>query len=203
MKRRLQVLAVLLCLATFGACLPGPRQRANAADISLDDLPSIQDGDYRVDPYMAAASRLQALGKEKACKRLQALAEQDDFPHGRVIVLCRMLFAKKAGSKFRRPEIGAASFLADTDYPDWPLEPIELVDGVPFLVTRGYSLGGHAEPSSVYLKYCMRNCDWSSVTFKPKSAAEKRKALEKLLSPKKWKQPLDEDDKKFLSSQIR
>ena len=202
MKQALVVLVILACFAMVGWFLLGQKQVANAADVALDDLPSIQGGEYKVDPYIVAASHLQVMGNEKACQKLQSLADKDDRG-ARVIVLCRMLFAQKAGADFRRPYIGGASFLADTDYPAWPLEPVELVDGVPFLITRGYLLGGEAESSSSYLKYCMRNCDWSNVWLKPRSPAEKRRALEKLLCSEKWKSPLDTRDRGFLPAQIQ
>ena len=85
------------------------------------------------------------------------------------------------------------------------LEPREheLVDGVPFLVVQGYSLGGKAESASDYLSYCVSECAWRQEEFKPRTALEKQKALDKLLTSPKWKAGLSEDEKQFLSSQIK
>jgi hypothetical protein len=85
--------------------------------------------------------------------------------------LCRMLFVKKANNGFRRPMLGA------TDLADWPWEPIELVQTVPFLITYGYSLHGRQESAREYLAYCVDNCAWSDVTYTLISPTQKRAAL--------------------------
>jgi hypothetical protein len=175
---------------------------AQAKEVSLKDLPDFQTAAYRADAYIVAAAMLQASGKNKASDTLLKLAKDREHDH-QVIVLCRMLFVPKAKGEFRRPLIGAAHFLGGTDYADWPLEPIELVDGVPFLITQGYSLGGRAEPAESYLKYCMRNCDWNSAPFKPKTEHQRRQALDKLLASPKWKAQLGAPEKAFLSSQVK
>jgi hypothetical protein len=175
---------------------------AQTEKVSLKDLPDYQTAAYRVDPYIQAAAMLQASGKDKASATLLKLARDREVDH-QVIVLCRMLFVRKAKGGFRRPLIGAAHFLGDTDYVDWPLEPIELVDGVPFLITEGYSLKGRAERAESYLKYCIENCTWNSSRFQPKTEQQKRKALDKLLASPKWKAPLDDGEKAFLSSQVK
>ncbi len=99
--------------------------------------------------------------------------------------------------------IGGAGFFGGTDYSDWPLEPIELVDGVPFLITRGYVLGGLPEADEWYLHYCETNCDWSNSHYAIKTDQQKREALYKLLASPKWKRPLDTSEREFLSEQIQ
>jgi tetratricopeptide (TPR) repeat protein len=185
------------------------RQKAAELDpslqhVALKDLPDFQIDPYhyKVDPYIAAAATIQAAGEDKAGKLLLALAKDQDDGE-KVIVLCRMLFTAKPKAEFRRPFIGAAFFLGETKYADWPLEPIELVAGVPFLVTRGYALGGSPEHPERYLEYCIGNCAWQTAEFQPRSAAEKQKALEKLLASPKWKAGLNDEEKHFLASQIK
>ena len=78
-----------------------------------------------------------------------------------------------------------------------------MVDGVPFLITRGYRLGGEPEPAEKYLMYCIQQCDWNDGRFKPKTEQEKRKALDKLLASTKWKAQLNEREEAFLSSQTK
>src|SRR5258707_376899 len=118
----------------------------------LASLPSFHGRQYAVAPYLRSAVRLQSMGRDEACKAL--LASKDD---DQVFVLCRMLFTKRGASEFRRPLIGGALFLGTTDYADWSLEPIELVDGIPFLITQGYILAGVPEAAGSYLRYCMAN----------------------------------------------
>src|SRR5262245_19501059 len=128
----------------------------------LEKLPTLKFRSYKVAPFIRAAVALQALGKDKACELLRAHSKdrQRELYSG-VFVLSRMLFVKKADGKFRRPLIGGAAFVGGTDYEDWPLEPIEIVDGVPFIITRGYMLGGSPESAESYVLYCMEHCDWN------------------------------------------
>ena len=93
-------------------------------------------------------------------------------------------------------------FLGGTDYDNWPLEPIELVNNVPFLITVGYSLKGKAELAEDYLKYCIQHCTWNNAPFMPDAGKAMKKALDTLLASPKWKVPLDDGEKQFLSSQI-
>lgn len=157
---------------------------------------------YKVDPYIAVAVRLQTAGKEKAVETLRKAAE-DGWPDYHVIILCRMLFTAKPKGEFRRPAIGGPCTLGGTNSKDWPLEPIELVDGVPFLVVTGYIVGGFPEPARDYLRHCIDTCTWNTEIFKPKTAAEKRTALAKLFASPKWKKPLTDEEKDFLADQIK
>jgi hypothetical protein len=175
---------------------------AQVKEVSLKELPDFQIAAYTADPYIDAAVMLHASGKDKACAALLKLAQDREHDH-QVIVLCRMLFVAKDKGEFRRPLIGAAHFLADTDYADWPLEPIELVDGVSFLITEGYTLAGRAEPAESYLKYCIENCAWNTALFKRQTEQQKRKALDKLLASPKWKAPPGDSEKAFLSAQVK
>jgi len=181
--------------------------------ISHVDLPGFDYYTYKVDPFIRAAGALQALGQKQAMQELLAFAKEPgkrfEDRYG-AFVLCRMLFTPKEGKRtekqsttFRRPGIGAAVYVGAKSIPgnvaEWPLEPIELIDGVPFLITKGYYMQGQAELPTEYIKYCIQNCDWNSVAFKPKSEHEKKAALAKLMSVHKLK-PFDRE---FLSPQIK
>jgi hypothetical protein len=168
----------------------------------------------RFDQFLRAAIELQALGKDLACNAwLEFLKEHNDrknLTEGKLanqgpemVALCRMLFTKRPDSEFRRSRIGGALFLGGTNYDDWPLEPIEIVDGVPFSVVGGYVIAGEAEPINIYLGYCMGNCDWNSYRFGAKSEVQKEEALKKLLALPKWKQDLTAWEKDFFLAQIR
>jgi hypothetical protein len=169
--------------------------------LDLASLPDLQSAKYKAGPYITTAARLQEMGREPACQALLQAAHTNRESQ-QIIVLCRMLFTKRSSSEFRRPLIGGAHFFGDTDYPHWPLEPIELVDGVPFLITQGYVLGGVPEPADAYLQYCMTNCDWSTIRFREPTAKQKRDALVKLVASSKWKRPLDSYERAFLWAQI-
>jgi hypothetical protein len=182
-------LAWLPCYATVPLELP------NRADFSMNPQ------GYRADPYLRTASELQSLDRSAALTKLYAMA-RDPREAPRVIILARMLFAPRPDSGLRRPMIGGAFFLGGSDYADWPKEPIEIVDGVPFLIANGYILAGLAETSEAYLRYCETQSDWSVVRYSEKTTQEKRDALNMLLTSRKWKTVLTDPERKFLTDQI-
>lgn len=168
---------------------------------AIKECKSIFTKDYRVDPYIRAAQVLQKMGKDEACRLLRAGAGGGDVP---VHDLCRLVFKAKKDSDFRRARIGAVGFLGGTDYADWPLDPFEVVDGVPFVITDGsYLLGGAPEQSEDYLEYCIKECEWNDTKFAPKSEKEKERALDTLLASKKWKKPLTATERDRLRAQIK
>lgn len=156
--------------------------------VSLADLPLFYFSEYKADPYIVAANKLQGLGKEAAIERLmqlsrsplaeaekrmeagggeQAEKEYDElvrsaksdvlFERGKIAVLCRMLFTQRQGSDFERPALGGLDFLGtpirvgrlaeDPVFKKWPLEPIELVDGIPFVIFDGVVYQGWCDPT--------------------------------------------------------
>ena len=143
------------------------------------------------------------MGRERACERLMFIAKDDRDADREADILCRMVFAKRGTNQFREPWIGLPSYLAGTDNSSWPLEPIEIVDGVPFLITRNDLIHAELEPSDRYLNYCETNCDWNATRFFVKSKTELQDSLNKLLASSKWKRPLNEDERDFLTRQIR
>lgn len=213
MKHRLIHFAiVLISLILIIGCLPTlpkvtepttlPVEPENRSGLTLENLP--QWDDYRADPYIEAAAKLQSLGKDIAAKSLAALAIEESSSSGRrVIILCRLLFTNRPHHIFRPPELGYPGMIGEAQYKDWRLEPLELVDGVPFRITCGYNLEGVAETSVMYLAYCLRDCDWVAQSYCLKSDAEKKAALEKLLASPKWKKALSTWDRAFLAAQIK
>jgi hypothetical protein len=191
----------LVCLLIASTPAAGQRADLKAVDDLLRDLPTALFWDplskYKVDSYIRAAAALQSIGKERAIKKLRARGEMSTF------VLCRMLFTAKTGGDFRRPGIGDSYLIYGADPKDWPLQPIELVDGVPFLVTQGGGIAGFPELPGQYLNYCVKECDWNKFEYKAKTPEEKTAALKKLLACEKVKGKLREGTDKFLEAQIK
>ncbi|HJZ93424.1 MAG TPA: hypothetical protein VKE40_21280 [Gemmataceae bacterium] len=209
--RRLMLAGLLVCGVSGSGCdvrrvdLDSPPTRAQDEELSLRQLPDFERERFDPTHYVYAASTVQDVAdvdRAVAFDNLRALARNPENDR-RMIVLCRLLFQARPGSQFRRPGLGEPTFIGGTGYADWPMEPIELVDGVPFLIVRGYALAGQAEPGQAYLEYCIDSCDWSGVRLEPKRRAEKAAALDKLKASPKWKQALTKDENDFLSSQLR
>ncbi len=196
-------LRAALLVVTFAACVLGLltarwRERERVLGL-IRALPSPYS-QYRPEPYQRAAAALQNVWLNEPG---QLLLEAGKLEYGNeTIVLARMLFVARPGSKFRRPGIGGASFWGGTGYENWPLEPIELVEGVPFMITDGYMLGGVAETDEMYVTDCLENCDWSSHRYRVASADELQAALAKLLASPKWKRALRPREVTLLGLQI-
>ena len=156
---------------------------------------------YRVDPYIELATELQALDHSAALVKLHLMAREPQAAAS-VIILSRMLFVPQPGADLRRPMIGGALFLGGTSYGDWPREPIEVVDGIPFLIANGYMLAGLPESDEAYLQYCETQGEWSSFHYTLKTRQQKHAALNELLASHKWKATLSDGERKFLSDQI-
>lgn len=170
-------------------------------DEIINQCSDINSGDFRCKPYIELAVYLQTLDKKQAFLLLKENAQSQKF-EDQIIIITRMLFQAKTDSLLRRPYIGGASFFGGTDYKNWSTEPIVIVEGVPFLITRGYSLGGVPETSLSYLNYCFKNGEWTSVTYSIKSDEVLKNALYTFLSSNKWKSKLSSFDKAFFENQI-
>jgi len=191
--------------------MPGPEPaqmgepKALDNDFALKDLPDAQI-DFKALPYLQAAILLQKMPREDALKKLRGLAKEEELNWKndgmKVVILCRMLVAKKKDGQFRAPGLGYPACLGNSKPSDWPLVPIEIVDGIPFLVVRGYDGEGLPELAADYLKYCIGHCDWSNTRFALPSKDAQKNALEKLLALPKWK-TLSTYEREFLSMQIK
>ena len=154
---------------------------------------------YQVDSFIREAVDLQALGQTAALEKLQAMARGETADQ--VFILCRMLFTNRPGSDFRGPGLGQADFPDATFKSDWPLEPIALVDGVPFLLVQGYTVNGVSESGAEYLDYCEAHCVWSDYKYTVKTKHEEQTALSTLLASPKWGGP-PHFGRGFLADQI-
>jgi hypothetical protein len=198
---RAQTSSFLAALAITGLAWAAPAEAPSPLEDLRDFYASLTLQAYKVDPYIRVAVELQSMDRSAALARLHAMAG-DPRPAARVIVLSRMLFTPRSPAGLRRPMIGGALFLGGTNYSDWPQEPIELVDGIPFLITYGYVVGGLPESDESYLQYCETHGDWSTFRYSVKTAQQKRDALNKLFASDKWKTTLTDSERKSLAEQI-
>ena len=151
---------LLLSLASFALVTS-----AWAADSAPFDLASIGGGQYKVDDYIRAAVTLQAMGREKACQAMVESAKTtatiptlhtlaDLRRNLGCFVLCRMLFMQRGTNAFQPPVHQRKDIIRRS--PEFTLFPIELVDGIPFLLVGGpvgaWSGNGPSTAAS-YLRY--------------------------------------------------
>lgn len=132
----MQIQVFLLFVAIFGIFIAQGAESVFAQGVSLTNLPSIEDDNYKVAPYIKAAEKLQHMGRQAAINELFALAQMIEVEYAistnrsveqtvknamvfemsaneeRVAILCRMLFIPRQGSIFERPAfLGRPSFL--------------------------------------------------------------------------------------------
>jgi hypothetical protein len=175
------------------------------ASPNLSKLPDFWASDqYDVKPYLAAAIALQSMGQQKAEAHMMKYAKPYPYPGGdSIFILCRMLYVKRPSSDFKLPGLGLPTYIGGTGPKDWSLEPIEVVHGVPFLITTSYGLYGAPPDPEEYLEYCMTNCNWNTFRYEHKSNSKLNSALNTILNSPKWKRPLREDEKEWLTAQIQ
>ena len=195
--RRVWLSAVVLAMSI--ACGGGGHASYGQGLLTLQ--PEFSPERFKSETYIRLAIELQALGREKAELRLHEIA-RNGYTLGRAIILSRMLFKWRPGEQFTRPSIGGALFMGGTDYSDWPLEPIELIDGVPFVISRGYVIGGKPENDDEYVRYCETHADWSDLQYAVPTKQQEQAALAKLVRSQKWKIPLTDKERELLSRQI-
>ena len=157
---------------------------------------------YRVKPYIAAAIELQKMGQVKAEQHMMKYAKKYHLDSDQVYIFCRMLYTKREINWFTQPPLGRPSCIGGTSYLDWKLCPIEMVDGIPFLIATDYSTYSAPGIPSEYLNFCMTNCEWNQFSYQEKSDQELNTALNKLLSSPNWKRPLTPEEKEWLTVQI-
>jgi hypothetical protein len=196
--------AVLLSRASLAAlltvCCLG-LAAADGGEVNLADLQGLHAWQYRIGPCLRVAQSLQAVGKEKACARLREVAAKERWPYVSMNVLCRMLFKAKPGAQFQRAGVGLPFLVGDTRSEDWSLEPVAIVDGVPFLLSWSWLVGGEVQSCSDYLEYCIKECDWNDFEFTPKSKEQQREALKNLLSSPALKDRASKSHCRFLEKQ--
>ena len=190
------------------------------ADVPLPDI-KICDGSYRINAYLETVAALEALPQKEALGLLRKWADSNKY-NLHIIIICRMLFTPKIGQELRRPRIGGAMsyigansskitgtkleeilFSAPIQEPKCPLDPIVLVDNIPFLVAGPYISSGPApESASSYLSYCINNAVWGERRFHPASKEEMEVALNKLLAhfPQR---PLNQEELASLRNQMK
>jgi hypothetical protein len=126
----------------------------------LSKAPAIQGQTYRCGDMVRAVNSLRHLGKERALAVLKNHLRQNDRyasaeQYWKLHLVCRLLFVNPEGWKY--PRLGHA--FPDLDWgvaERLPQFPMVLSQGVPFLLLRGYGMGGYTSDTA---EKCVELCE--------------------------------------------
>ena len=140
------------------------------------------------DPAAAvrAVNRLLAAGPAAALDALRSRARDATTgpEQGDVLVLCRLAFDPAPGAVLPPLLAGVPDVVVPEDAEaEWPRFPLALVDDVPFLLVRGYLVGGLAEPPAEHVERCTRA---GQLRTRPLSPAPPLAAVAALLGSDAW-----------------
>ena len=205
MMRILALLVLALCLAAQDQT---PTRKKPVS------LPILEQRQFGPHDLARSANALIALGEEKAVKELESRIT--DWGRGkgyctneRIGWLCRLLFdprpvtksadpgptpggrprTTKVGSRpIRRPLFGALTLpYKSMPLSRWPKYPLAIQDGVAFVLSEGYMLGGMPEHPGQYIAHCRKHGTFRRTPFTIPDRPTASRALEKLLRSPRWK----------------
>ena len=151
-----------LCLLIGGLLLASssaPALDTNAIAL-LSKAPAIRGQTYSCGDMVRAVNSLRHLGKEGALAVLKNHLRQNDQDaspqqHWKLHLVCRLLFVNPEGWKY--PRLGQP--FPDVDWAvaeRLPQFPMILSQGVPFLLLRGYGMGGYTSDTG---EKCVELCE--------------------------------------------
>lgn len=144
-----------LCLLS-SLILVAVAQASEGDDMQIvRDAPDVVAWTYKADKMVHAVNQLRRLGKEKAVETLKRYtATQKAFEDNeKVLVLCRCLFRNPEG--WKPPALGEpVPHISRNAVKQFPLFPLAMTKGVPFVLVSGYSLDGRAEPAAACIALC-------------------------------------------------
>ena len=103
--------------------------------------------------YVRVVNHLRHLGKFQALKVLEADRRESFDEELKIHLICRMLFLNPAGWKPPRsgvpfPNVGTGAMAK------FPLFPLAISKGIPFVLIKGYELDGRGESAAKCLELC-------------------------------------------------
>ena len=173
MKTLAQICLTLLIAFTAGCAEKRVEQQQTQTPVETPQRQPFDPhgfiADYRIGHYLNLAASLQRMSENDRKDKLRAMSN-DPRVAPQLFPLCKMLFEpERDNGVFRRPIIGAPTFIGSTTYDHWPKEPITIYQGVPIMVVTGYNLDGKSESPGSYLEYCFVHLQWRREKFTPVS----------------------------------
>lgn len=121
----------------------------------MDQAADMQFEDYHPTYVIQAVNSLQPLGKEQALEQVASYLESRGKGKGcyGLFWVLRVLFEVPLEEGFPPVRIGQPSIPTPADPEKLPRFPIVILRDVPFVVVRGYFLGGVPEPVEAHVAY--------------------------------------------------
>ena len=166
-------------------------------DISIfKTAPSISGHNWLCADMVDVVNYLRKLGKDKSLAVLrQYLTNGGDGD--KILVICRLLFVNPKG--WNPPILGEPVPAIDqASAKQFPLFPIGLSDGLPFLLIRGYRLEGKAESGIE----CLKLCQSLSLVKQDYPSTGYEKAARALVQSDSFRQLYDEADREEMADMI-
>jgi hypothetical protein len=143
-----------ILLSCIGPVLHCHTDESDSRDVAmLERIPSVAGERYRCGDMIQVVNHLRQLGKDRSLAVLRKYLSSDGAEDAKVLFVCRLLFTNPSG--WKPPRLGESVPAIKGDVAKiFPLFPIALSDRVPFLVVKGYRLGGRGESATLCLKLC-------------------------------------------------
>jgi hypothetical protein len=170
--------------------------RLRGCSTILKKTPSISGHSYRCGEMIHTVNHLRRLGKDRSLAALRAYLAVDG-EHDKVVVICRLLFVNPKG--WETPVLGeSVPCVNNKALAHFPLFPIGLANGMPFLLVEGYRRGGRAESALA----CVKLCEGFSLVKDDYPLIDLEKAARSLTQTDAFRQLYDEADMQRMSDMI-
>ena len=177
---RISPLYLLVALLAFSS------MELSAADELqiLKDAPPISASSYRAAHLIRAVNHLRTLGKEEAIRLLRNYAKQTHHTHNeKIFLICRCLFKNPRG--WNQPILGRPSpLIVSENAKRFPLFPLAIKNGVPFLLVEGYELQGSPE----LVDGCIQLCGHLPLISEDMPEINLKEAARQLVASKEFKE---------------
>jgi hypothetical protein len=189
MNLRILMVVACACLPVGAWCAdpsPSPEPRLDTSIVRM--APPISGFQYHSDAMVASVNGLRQLGKEKALAVLKEYHREigdagDPGERKKLHLICRLLFVNPQG--WATPRLGHPSPEINwSQVEQFPLFPLALSDGVPFLLVNGYSAGGYTTDTP---EKCIQLCEGFSLVTADLSATNHLDAAIDLVQSDKFK----------------
>lgn len=174
--------ANVLCMI-IGALFALQACVTNSGIDAIRVAPVVEASEYNCDGMVIAVNTLRSLGKSKAIEAMKGyVALPSERGTHKVLLLCRLLFVNTNGGWNDFP-LGQPRPDIDTKAANnFPMFPIAMVDGTPFLIVESYSLAG-----AIDLKGCLDRCEKLEMISKDLVRRDYRAAARSLINSKEWR----------------